>query len=77
MRGSATGSMDGFIWYRGYGESPRYRFPFELQFGTLYFDDVDYLIKIPAQVDIIPRIVTTSANNLTAKFSYRILKVAE
>ena len=30
MRGSATGSMDGFIWYRGYGESPRYRFPFEL-----------------------------------------------
>lgn len=77
MRGSATGSMDGFIWYRPYGESPRYRFPFELQFGTLYFDDVDYLIKIPEQVDFIPRIVISSANNLTAKFSYRILKVLE
>jgi hypothetical protein len=77
MRGSATGSMDGFIWYRSYGESPRYRFPFELQFGTLYFDDVDYLIKIPQQVDFIPRIVNSSANNLTAKFSYRILKVIE
>jgi hypothetical protein len=77
MRGSASGSMDGFIWYRGYGESPRYRFPFELQFGTLYFDDVDYLIRIPQQVDFIPRIINVSANNLTAKFSYRILKVTE
>lgn len=77
MRGNTSGSMDGFIWYRPYGESPRYRFPFELQFGTLYFDDVDYLIKIPQQVDIIPRIVTVSTNNLTAKFSYRILKVIE
>ena len=75
MRGSSTGSLDGFIWYRGYLESPRLRFPFELQFGTLYFDDVDYLIRLPERTDIIPRIVTSSANNLTAKFSYRILKV--
>ncbi len=75
MRGSATGSLDGFIWYRPFGESPRLRFPFELQYGTLYFDDTDYLIKIPERVDFIPRIITSSANNLSAKFSYRILKV--
>jgi hypothetical protein len=75
VRGSATGSMDGYFWYRALGESPRLRFPFELQFGTLYFDDVDYLIRIPQQVDIIPRIITTSANNLTAKLSYRLIKV--
>jgi hypothetical protein len=75
MRGSATGSLDGYIWYRPSGESPRLRFPFELQFGTLYFDDVDYLIRIPQLVDFIPRIVVSSANNLAAKFSYRILKV--
>jgi hypothetical protein len=75
MRGSTSGSLDGFIWFRPYGESPRLRFPFELQFGTLYFDDVDYLIKIPERVDIIPRIVTSSANNLVAKFSYRLIKV--
>jgi hypothetical protein len=75
MRGSTSGSLDGFIWYRPSGESPRLRFPFELQYGTLYFDDVDYLIKVPAGVDFIPRIVTSSANNLVAKFSYRIIKV--
>lgn len=75
VRGSATASLDGFIWYRPYGGSPYLRFPFELQFGTLYFDDVDYLIKIPERVDFIPRIVTSSANNITAKFSYRLIKV--
>lgn len=77
LRGSSTGSLDGFFWYRPYGESPRLRFPFELQFGTLYFDDVDYLIKIPARTDIIPRIVTSSANNLYAKVSYRFIKTRE
>jgi hypothetical protein len=77
MRGSATGSLDGFMWYRPLNESPRLRFPFELQYGTLYFDDVDYLIKIPQQVDIIPRITASTANNLAVKFSYRIIKVKQ
>lgn len=77
LAGSATytGSLDGYIWYRGYNESPRLRFPFELQCGSLYFDDVDYLVRIPERTDIIPRITTSSANNLIAKFSYRFLKV--
>lgn len=75
MRGSTTGSLDGVFWYRGYGESPRYRFPFELQYGVVYFDDVDYLIMIPERTDIIPRIITSSANNLSAKLSYRLVKV--
>lgn len=75
VRGSATGSLDGYFYYRdsingGY----RLRFPFELQFGTLYFDDVDYLIRVPAGVDFVPRIVLASANNLQAKISYRIVK---
>ena len=75
LRGSATGSLDGVFWYRQNGESPRYRFPFELQYGTLYFDDIDYLIKIPALTDFIPRILTSSANNMVAKVSYRLIKV--
>lgn len=75
VRGSTSGSLDGFIWYRDYNGSPRYRFPFELQFGSLYFDDVDYLIKIPSRTDFVPRILTTSANLLTAKFQYRLIKV--
>jgi hypothetical protein len=77
LRGTNSGSLDGYFWYRGLGESPRLRFPFELQYGGIYFDDVDYLIKIPQQVDIIPRITVSSANNLTAKLSYRFIKVIE
>lgn len=75
VRGGSTGSSDGFIWYRDYNASPRLRFPFELQFGSLYFDDVDYLIRVPSRTDIMPRIINNSANNLVAKFTYRLIKV--
>lgn len=77
VRGSATGSLDGFFWFREFNQSARLRFPFELQFGTLYFDDIDYLVKIPERTDIMPRIITSSANNLQAKISYRFVKIRE
>ncbi len=76
IRGSATGSIDGYFYYRdSVAGGHRLRFPFELQFGTLYFDDIDYLIRIPAGVDFIPRLTEASTNNLGAKISYRIIKV--
>jgi len=75
IRGSTSASLDGFFWYRPINESPRLRFPFVLQFGSLYFDDVDYLIRIPSQTDIIPRINACSANNIEASISYRLLKI--
>jgi hypothetical protein len=77
VRGATTGSLDGFFWYRPSAGSAYLRFPFELQFGTLYFDDIDYLVKIPQLTDIMPRIITSSANNLQAKISYRFIKVKE
>jgi hypothetical protein len=75
LHGTATATQNGFFWYRPYGESPRLRFPFVLQQSSLYFDDVDYLIRIPALTDIIPRIVTCTANNVSSQFSYRLIKV--
>lgn len=75
LRGSTTGSLDGYIYYKEYNKSPRLRFAFELQYGTLYFDDIDYLTPIPARTDFVPRIITSSANNLSAKFTMRFLKV--
>lgn len=75
MRGANSGSLDGFIWWREYGASPRLRFAFELQYGSFYFDDVDYLTRIPALTDFVPRIVTCSANNLSAKFTMRFIKI--
>ncbi len=75
LRGGTSGSSDGYMYYREYGKSPRLRFPFELQFGSLYFDDVDYLVKIPSRTDIMPRILNNSTNNLVAKYNYRFIKV--
>lgn len=75
LRGSTSGSIEGYFWYREPNQSPRLRFPFELQFGQLYFDDVDYLVKIPALTDFIPRVTIASVNNLSAKISYRFIKV--
>jgi hypothetical protein len=75
VRGSTSGAMDGAFYYKPWDESPRMRFPFELQFGSLYFDDIDYLIRVPERVDLMPRIMVSSTNNLNAKVSYRVLKV--
>jgi len=77
VRGSASGSIEGYMWFRPFGESPRLRFPFEMNFGVLYFDDVDYTIRIPEKVDIVPRITFSSANNLSVKYSYRLLRTKD
>jgi len=76
MKGATSGTLDGAFYYRESTGGFRLRFPFVLQFGSLYFDDVDYLIKIPAGTDFIPRILTASTNNLQAQISYRIIKVS-
>jgi hypothetical protein len=77
VRGATSGSVDGVFLYKTFAGSPRYRFPFEMSFGGFYFDDMDYSVRIPEQVDIIPRIITSSANNLSVKVRYRIMKVVE
>ena len=77
LRGSTSGSCEGVFYFKPLNESPRYRFPFELNFGALYFDDMDYNVRIPQQVDIIPRILSASANNLSPKVSYRLLKIKQ
>ena len=77
VRGNSTGNVSGYFWYRPYGESPRFRFPFDLTFGSLYFDDIDYLIRIPPRTDIIPRITYASNNNMAVKFSYRLVRIKD
>jgi hypothetical protein len=77
MKGSATGVLEGFFWVRPFGESPRYRFPFELHFGVLFFDDIDYLIRLPARTDFIPRVTFSSANNQSCRFTYRLIRIKD
>lgn len=75
VKGGATATLDGYFWYRPYGESPRLRFPFTLQQGSFWFDDVDYLVRIPERTDMIPRITASSGNNISCQLSYRLVKV--
>jgi len=77
VRGSAAASIDGFFWWRPFGLSPRLRQAFNASFGSLYFDDIDYLFQIPARTDLIPRITFASANNLEVQTSYRLVLVKD
>ena len=76
IRGGNTGaSADLFFWWREQNKTPILRIPLVLNFGTLYFDDIDYLIAIPAGTDIIPRVTSVTNNNTNIHISYRIVKV--
>jgi len=78
IRGGNVGAYaDCFFYYKEQGKSPILRLPFTLNFGSIYFDDVDYLIKFPAGTDFIPHIETVGNNNTSIHISYRILKVKE
>jgi hypothetical protein len=77
LQGGATATQGGVFWYRPYGESPRLRFPFTFQQGSFFFDDVDYLVRIPQRVDLIPRIISCTANNVSSQISYRLIKVKD
>ena len=75
LRGGTSASADMYFWWRRNGQSPLLRLPFTLNFGSFYFDDVDYLVEIPELTDIMPRCVLCTANNVSVHVSYRILKV--
>jgi hypothetical protein len=78
VRGTTSAvTADCFFYQRSNGASPLLRFPFVVTFGALYFDDIDYAIKIPALTDIIPRVTNVSASNTILHVSYRILKVKQ
>lgn len=74
LRSNVSGQADGYFYYDTPTESPRLRFPHEYS-NQLYFDDIDFLIRLPSGTDIVPRITFSSANNLVPKISYRIILV--
>lgn len=70
--GTPIASVTGNLWVRENGRSPRLRVPFEAstnQTSNLVIEDG---LVFPALTDIIPRIITASANNSDVGFSYSI-----
>ena len=73
--GSATGIVDGALWVRGYGMSPRLRRPFTSATADA-FEEVPYGgIAISQQSDVIVRVSNVSANNLDVIAGYDMILI--
>lgn len=73
--GSTSGSVNGGLWVRNTGESPRLRRPFSATQGD-NFEELPYGgLTIPAQADIIVQISSATANNLDVIAGYDLIVV--
>jgi hypothetical protein len=73
--GATTGTVDGALWIRGTGMSPRLRRPFTSATADA-FEELPYGgIAVSAQSDIQVRISSSSANNLDVIAGYDIILI--
>lgn len=70
VRDGAAASSKGWVWYRELSSSPRLRNQFTLVTGGQYEFNPNYLFRLPASVDIMPRITNNSTNNMSADINY-------
>lgn len=77
VRNTTSGSVDGAIWYREFGQSPRLRRPFTATSTFIYAELPTGGIILPALTDIIMRVSSASVNNLDVigGFDLLVLKV--
>lgn len=73
--GATSGQIDGALWVRAAGASPRLRRPFSASFSAP-FEDIPYGgLQIAGGSDINVRVTTASANNLDVIAGYDIIVV--
>lgn len=72
LTGASGAYSNGFFWWRDYGKSPRLRGRFIAQFGSQSQTPFNYLFKIPARTDFVPRIIMNGSNNNVVQVSYFI-----
>lgn len=70
--GTPSAEVVGNFWLRENGRSPRLRIPFEASTGASSSLDFESGLALPALTDIMPRIVSSIANNTDVVFSYGI-----
>jgi len=73
--GSNTGQVDGALWVRLQGESPRLRRPFSATTGSSFEERPYGGLAIPAGADVSIRVSNTSANNLDVIGGFDLLVV--
>ena len=75
MTGSTSGTLDGALWVRVIGNSPRLRRPFSVAQND-HFEEIPYGgITVTERSDIALRIVTSSTNNLAAIGGFDVILI--
>lgn len=72
---NVTGFVEGALWLREYGKSPRLRRPFAASAQSPFEEIIYGGLELPALTDITVRILTASANNMAITAGYDLIVV--
>ena len=75
IRRATSSSVDGAIWFRAFGGSPRYRRPFTITQGSVFQLFPYGAVRIPELSDIKVDITFSSANNVAVTFGMDIIQI--
>jgi len=75
IRGSNSANVDGALWIRTFGNVPRLRRPFTFAKNDRLNDTIYGGLRLPEKTDIIMRVTSTSANNISLTGGYDIILV--
>lgn len=77
LRGSTTGQIDAALWIRNFGDSPRLRRPFSVSTSDGFDETIYGGLMIHGGADIVVRVTSASANNLSVIAGYDLLQMKE
>lgn len=75
IRGGNSTTVDGALWYRGSGQSPRLRRPFTIGLNSRLDDRIYGGLPVPAGADVTLRILAASGNNIEVSAGFDIVLI--
>ena len=75
IQGSNSANVDGALWIRTFGNPPRLRRPFTFAKNDRLIDEIYGGLRLAEKTDIIMRITSVSANNISLTGGYDIILV--
>jgi hypothetical protein len=75
IQGGSSSWAEANIWTRAFGQSPRVRRPYTVAFGSAYSAEIYGGIVFPEKSDIILRVTSVSANNISFAGGYDLILV--
>lgn len=75
LRGATTGQVDCALWVRDFGDSPRLRRPFNVSTNDGFDETIYGGLVVHGGADIVVRITSASANNLSVIAGYDLIQM--